>query len=141
MDPTPYVIPYAIVVFVLPWVISLYYVIRLKAFIHKNPQLPGYKDYNGISNVARHKAGRTLCKASPVIAHLYSRVIRWAIVTISSWVIGFALLGVTLWQLNNHDLLIDHSRGLYGPNEIHQIQGSQQGVAPYATQGAASGER
>lgn len=141
IDPTPYVILYAIVVFVLPWIITLYYVLRANAYIHNNPQLPGYINYNGISIIARLKAVRTLCKASPVIAHLNSRVIRWATVTIAAWLIGFAMLGGTLWHLNNHDLLIDHSRGLYGPNELHQKQSSQQGVAPYVAQGAPSGER
>ena len=122
IDPTPYVIPYAIAVFVLPWIITVYFMLRTNAYIRKNPQLPGHKNYAGLSAFGRLKAVRTLSKASPVIAHLYRKVIRCVIVTITAWVVGFAILSGTLWCLNNHDLLIDHSRGLYGPDEIHQGQ-------------------
>ena len=45
--------------------------------------------------------------------YLYGKVKRWFVITILSWVLGFIVLGITLFTLEQNNLLINHSKGIY----------------------------
>ena len=111
IDPTPFVIPYAIIIFLLPWIICASFMIRNMAFLSKKGLLNWGLDFE------KQKLAREFMKSDPQARSLYKQLKRWMIITIALWVGGFAVLGTTLYLMEENDLLINHSKGLYGPNE------------------------
>lgn len=86
IDPTPYVILYVFIFFILPF-----------SVLSKNQIKYVYKLYFSERDEVLEKI-----------------VKKWFFITLISWVIGFFLLGLVLFILESNNLLINHSKGLYG---------------------------
>jgi len=110
IDPTPFVIPYAIIVFLCPWIIYGAYLIRSMMLFAREGL---YRQH--LFN--RTEARNEIRKTNPEIDHIYKKAIRWLIITLGMWIIGFTVLGTTLYLMEENNLLINHSKGLYAPNE------------------------
>jgi hypothetical protein len=117
MDPTPFVIPYGIVVFALPWFITAVYALREMRLLYQAGVMEQANKLSPFAFRERRALHLRFLQQNPVAALIHRRAIRWGVATLTAWVVGFALLGATLFWMDRHDLLIDHSRGLYGPDE------------------------
>lgn len=111
IDPTPFVIPYAIVVFLCPWIVYGSFILRELALISKSGI---YKQHLGLK---RYAVIREFRKNNPQANYLHRKAIRWGITTGIMWITGFIILGTTLYLMEENDLLINHSKGLYAPSE------------------------
>ncbi len=112
INPTPFVIPYAIIVFVIPWLITAFYFIKFIALAIKNKQFAAI-GLSGISIKKIFEARKEFLTNNQEANVLNRKVIKLAISTIVIWVIGFISLGVTLFILESNNLLINHSKGIY----------------------------
>ena len=120
IDPTPFVIPYVILIFLLPWGLAASFLIRELALAQREGQLSRLMGFTGLSIIERIKAAREYRGSNPLAMRLHQKTVQWALITILLWIVGFVLLGSTLFIMDRNDLLINHSRGLYGPHEIRQ---------------------
>ena len=120
LDPTHFVVPYAIVVFLLPWLISAAYAMRELRLLYQSGVLAEMLKVPILDFKAQRTMRLRFYEEHPVADALHRRLIRCAIITIALWVVGFTILGSTLYWMEKNDLLINHSKGLYGPSEAHE---------------------
>lgn len=92
IDPTPIIIPYAIIVFLFPWLVFVYFCLRRWGIIsNKFPRFDKTTDSDSIGKIQ----------------------IKWMLITFLCWFLGFALMAGTLFLLEENNLLINHSKGIY----------------------------
>ncbi len=115
IDPAPFVIPYIVIVFLFPWIICAISMIRNVVYLAQNGLL-----YWGL-NSEKYKLARQFIRTDPQAHGLYKQLKRWILITAVLWIGGFIILGATLYLMEEHNMLINHSKGLYGPNESKQI--------------------
>jgi hypothetical protein len=117
LDPTPYMIPYVIIVFLAPWMISASYIIRELRLAYRSGVLGELMVLPPSAFRARRDIITRFFKTNTEVADLHKRLVRWCIVTIAAWVFGFLLLGAALFWMDQNDFMINHSMGLHGPGE------------------------
>lgn len=93
IDPTPFMYIFAVVVFLLPWLIYMYHIFQ-------------HTKKSGIKFI---EEGFWVSWKVP----LTKSNKKWFLITLICWVLGFALLGLTLYFLDQNNLLINHSKGIY----------------------------
>ena len=52
-------------------------------------------------------------KSDPILEHKHYQTIRWLKITLTSWILGFIFLAVTLFILEKNNLLINHIKGIF----------------------------
>jgi hypothetical protein len=109
INPTPYVIIYILSVFVLPWAICGSFVIRGLA---RARQL-GVNLFSGNAKTQILE----LQKTDQILSNLSKNTRKWFVIVFISWIMGFSILVFTLYKLESANLLINHSKGIYGAEE------------------------
>jgi hypothetical protein len=117
IDPTPFLIPYALIVFFLPWLVAAVFVLRGLKLLYQSGVMNELNKLSPFSFRERREIHRRYLKQNPEAAWVHKNAVRWGILTLAAWVVGFVLIGGTLYWMDQNDLLIDHSSGLYGPKE------------------------
>jgi len=97
IDPSPYVAAYGVLVFLAPWLVCMNFNIRKLLYARRA----------GISLLSWGASGqiRSLRQTDPYAAHLHKRLVTWMKVTLVMWLVGFAVLGLTLYLLHNRDVV------------------------------------
>jgi hypothetical protein len=108
IDPSPYAAVYAIAVFLCPWCIYGYFVI--KEYIH----IAGhYQEFLFIFKIKTFKEIKATREKDEKWKTLHANTIKWLKITILSWLLGFIFLASIMYWLESHNLLINHSKGIY----------------------------
>ncbi len=107
VNPSPYILVYIILVFFCPWCIYGTYVIREIHFLRK------HKVFIPFNIITTWKEVKKFRNKNAKSKYLYSKVKKWFVITIILWVLGFIVLGITLFTLEQNNLLINHSKGIY----------------------------
>lgn len=112
LDPTPFVFAYVIAVFIFPWAVFCSYLIREWNYL-KQKKVVGWlwvhpRQWSKIWEFRN---------TDPRSKYLFGKVKQWMFITFVAWVVGFVILGVTLYLLDANDLLINHSKGIYDPRK------------------------
>ena len=97
IDPTPYVAVYGVLVFFVPWLILGSYIVRGLVYAHSR----------GISLLSWRGGAEigALRQTDSYAAFLHRRSLRWFVITLAMWVVGFALLGLTLYFLHRKGIV------------------------------------
>ena len=114
IDPTPFIIPYAVIFFLLPFLIYAYHSIaEISLVVKKSDQ-----KYKFVIPFVSLLETMKIRRNDEEVGKKFKKAIKWLIICTITWLVGFFLLAAILIIMNSNDLLIDHSRGLYGPNEV-----------------------
>ena len=92
IDPTPYVAVYGVLVFLAPWLIFGSYIIR--SLVYARGKGISLFSWTGGAEI------RALRQTDSYAAFLHRRSLRWLVITLAMWIVGFALLGLTLFFLH-----------------------------------------
>jgi hypothetical protein len=112
INPVPYIIPYVIFFFLLPWSV---FVIKLVSEIYYL-----YRNKKGL-NIYSYKDAMRITKSNPEFLKRYKDVKKWLLITIIIWLIAFFSLIIILRIMEYNNLLINHSKGIYGQDEKHKF--------------------
>ena len=93
IDPTPYFLPYAVTVFLFPWLVYMLFT---------------FKYFDKMINLVFR--GRVWEAMKEPLSRSHKK---WLFITISCWTLGFILLLVVLLYLDMNNLLVNHSKGIY----------------------------
>ena len=102
IDPTPYVIPYAIVVFLCPWIVYASIIVRHCWLLKKNNISSNFLFEKSDDRAKRIEFLRTNQES----LNLRRKAVRWMVIVLLCWIIGFAFLAGTLLVLGINDMLI-----------------------------------
>lgn len=107
LDPVPYIRMYVLVVFILPWTVCGYYLVREYAHVwrHHTDRLFIFSRKT-LLDAARSRS------VDPVWIGLHRQSVRWQRITLFSWLVGAALLFCGLFWLESHDQLVNHRKGI-----------------------------
>jgi hypothetical protein len=96
-DPTPFVAVYVLIVFLVPWLI-------FAASILRNLQ---YARKSGIHLLSFDASAqiRALRQIDAYAAALHRRTIKWLVIVLCIWLIGFAVLALTLFLLHRQGIV------------------------------------
>jgi len=75
--------------------------------------LKNYPEFRIIYSFKQFKSMKELRKKDEKWGKLHNISMRWLKVTVYAWIGGFVVLGVSLYFLDSHDLLINYSKGIY----------------------------
>ena len=91
VNPEPYVAAYVVLVFLVPWLIYCSFIVRKLLYARKS----------GISLISSDASVRirALRQSDSYASYLHQRCLRWFVITLSMWVLGFGVLGLTLYLL------------------------------------------
>ena len=97
VDPTPFVAVYVVIVFVLPWLICVSFILRK---LH-------YASKSGISLLSFDASAqiRALRQVDPYAAGLHRRGLKWLVITLCLWLVGFAILILALYLLRKQGIV------------------------------------
>ncbi len=109
INPTPYIFAYFVIVFLCPWFRFAVCFFSDLRYLRKSNELK-LDEFNFIKRRKRIKKFR---KENEQARKSYSKVKKWFVITLISWILGFVVLGVVLLILEQNDLLINHSKGIY----------------------------
>ena len=98
INPTPYVFAYAFLVFFCPWCVYATHLVRELRFLMKNDIVQWFN----FSFISMWRSMKQFRKDNPEAKHLYGKVKKWLVITLASWIVGFALLGITLYVLDRN---------------------------------------
>jgi hypothetical protein len=115
IDPTPFIIPYAVVFFLLPWLIYVVLLFSNSFDLIKKSE----KKYKLFIPFLSLKEANNIYKSNSDSLKKYKKLKKWLLICVISWIAGFFLLALILFIMESNNLLINHSKGLYGPNEVH----------------------
>lgn len=101
IDPTPYVVIYAVIVFLCPWAIYTSYLIRELRVLRRNDVI----DWFSITGEQWQKI-KEFRKTNPESRYLYGKAKQWMRLTFICWVLGFTILAITLVVLSANGLLL-----------------------------------
>jgi len=96
IDPSPYLVVYGVLVFLVPWLIYGSFIVRALLYARS-------RGISLWSPAAREKM-QELRRTDSHAALLHQRTLRWFIITLAAWLVGFAVMCLTL--------LILHKRGI-----------------------------
>lgn len=111
IDATPYVMVYSAIVFLCPWLIFTSYLLRELQVLRKHKLL------RWLINTREWQSIQEFRKTNAESQYLYGKVKTWMKITLTFWIAGFVILGATLYLMDANDLLINHSKGIYGPDD------------------------
>ena len=117
IDPTPYVNVYAVIVFLCPWLIFASWVVRHTLFIRR--VRPSWFWWFGFAQWKEYAKFR---EQNPEAMAIWRGAMRWLMITAICWAIGLVVLAGTLFFMDRNDLLINHSKGIYGRDEVPEHQ-------------------
>ncbi len=106
INPTPYIVVYAILIFVLPWLIFTTYLI--KALFRSHQLNASIFTFGGYSYI------KELIKTDTTLKILYTKLKKSLIIVLFMWLVGAFILVVTLYSLNSNNLLINSNNGIIG---------------------------
>jgi len=91
IDPTPYVAAYGVVVFLVPWLVYGSFIVRSLMYARSC----------GISLLSWTASAqiRALRQTDSRAAFLHQRSLRWFVITLVTWLVGFAAMCLTLYLL------------------------------------------
>jgi hypothetical protein len=97
IDPTPYLAVYGVLVFLMPWLIYGSYIIRGLM----------YARTRGISLVSWTASAeiRALRLTDSHAAFLHQRSLRWLIIMLVMWLVGFTVMCLTLFWLHRRGIV------------------------------------
>jgi len=97
VDPDPYLVVYGVLVFLAPWLIYGSFIVRGLL----------YAQSRGISLLSRTSGAkiRELRRTDSHAASLHQRSLRWFIITLSMWLVGFAVMGLALFLLHKRGIV------------------------------------
>jgi hypothetical protein len=97
IDPTPFVAVYVVIVFVIPWLVYASYILRK---LH-------YAQRSGIHLLSFNASAqiRALRQIDPYAAELHRRTFKWLVIVLSIWIVGFAVLVLTLYLLHKDGIV------------------------------------
>jgi hypothetical protein len=107
-DPTPYVGMYAFVVFLCPWFIYAYCVIRECLYIRRN-----YPEYLSVCSIKAYKEKRKIRRGDANWWDIHRIAMKWLCITAVFWITGFSVLALGLYWLESHDLINTCSKVTY----------------------------
>jgi len=109
INPTPFVLVYAFIVFFCPWCIYIICLIRELRFLINNDII----HFFNLDFFKMWRITKQFRKNNPEAKYFYRKVKIWFVITLVSWLIGFFLLAITLYILECNNLLVNHSKGMY----------------------------
>ncbi len=97
IDPTPFVAAYVVLVFLVPWLIYGSFIVRGLVYARSR----------GISLFSRTASAqiRALRQSDARAAFLHRRSLRWFVITVSLWLIGFSVMCLTLYLLHRRGIV------------------------------------
>ncbi len=96
-DPSPFLVVYGTVVFLLPWLVYASYIVRGLMYAHSKGI--------GLFSWPSAASMRALRQIDSRAAFLYQRAKRWFFITLIMWVGGFTAMGVTLYVLHQRGIV------------------------------------
>ena len=97
IDPTPYLVVYGVLVFVAPWLIYGSFIVR--GLLHARS-----RGISLFSPTAGAKI-RELRRTDSIAASLHQRSLRWFLITLAMWLVGFAVMGLALFLLHKRGIV------------------------------------
>jgi hypothetical protein len=97
IDPTPFVAVYVVIVFVIPWLIYASYILRTLHYARRSSI--HLLSFNASAQI------RTLRQVDPYAADLHRRTLKWLVIVLSIWIVGFAVLVLTLYLLHKNGII------------------------------------
>jgi len=97
LDPTPYLIVYGVLVFLVPWLICGSFIVRGLLYARRR----GISLFSGSASVEIRELSRTDSRA----AFLHQRSLRWFVIGLAMWFGGFAVMGLTLYLLHRRGII------------------------------------
>jgi hypothetical protein len=91
INPSPYFVIYGVLMFLLPWLIFASFIVRGLLYARSR----GISLFSTTASAQIRELRRTDSRA----AFLHQRTFRWLIITLVMWLIGFAVMGLTLYLL------------------------------------------
>lgn len=108
IDPTPYLLVYTFLVFLLPWAVFVFWIGKQWIYLIKT-----HPEFAVILSFKQFRELRKLREFDASLMYMYSKTIRWIKITGLCWVTGFAILAITLFLLDKNGLLINYTKGIY----------------------------
>jgi hypothetical protein len=97
IDPDPYLVVYGVLVFLVPWLIYGSFIVRGLLYARSR----GISLFSFTASAQIRKLRRTDNRA----AFLHQRTLRWLVITLTMWVIGFAVMCLTLYLLHRRGIV------------------------------------
>ncbi|MCO5052086.1 MAG: hypothetical protein M9920_07265 [Verrucomicrobiae bacterium] len=97
LDPTPYVAVYGVLIFLVPWLIYMSFIVR--SLLYARRQGVSLFSLTGSAQM------RALARVDSYAAFLKRRALRWFVITLTMWFVGFAILGLTLYLLHKRGIV------------------------------------
>jgi hypothetical protein len=97
IDPTPFVAVYVVLVFLVPWLIYMSFIVRGLMYA-RSCGIP-------LLSSAASAQIRALRETDDRAAFLHRRSFRWLIILVIVWPVGFAVLGLTLYLLHRQGIV------------------------------------
>jgi len=97
IDVTPYVALYGVVVFLVPWLVFASYIVR--GLVYARGKGISLFSWTGGAQI------RALRNGDSYAAFLHRRSLRWLLITLGMWVVGFAVMGTTLFLLHRRGIV------------------------------------
>jgi hypothetical protein len=98
VDPTPYIVVYGAVVFLTPWLIYGSFIVR--GLLYARSKGIGLFSWTASDDI------RLLRQADSRAAFLHKRSLRWLIITGVMWLLGFAVMCLTLYLLHTKGIIV-----------------------------------
>src|SRR5215813_1365185 len=97
IDTSPYVAAYGVFVFLAPWLVCMSFNLRKLLYARRT----------GISlwSWGASEQIRNLRQTDAYAEYLHRRLVMWMKVTLVMWLVGFAVLGLTLYLLHNRGVV------------------------------------
>ncbi len=97
IDPSPYLVIYGVLVFLAPWLIYGSYIVR--GLMYARSKGIFLFSWTGGAQI------RALRQTDSHAAFLHQRSLRWFIITLVMWLVGFAVMGLTLYLLHRRGIV------------------------------------
>jgi len=97
IDPSPYLVAYGVLVFLVPWLIYGSFIVRGLLYARST----GISLFSTASSARIRELRRTDSRA----AFLHQRTVRWFFITLAMWFVGFAVMGLTLYLLHRRGIV------------------------------------
>lgn len=98
IDPSPYLVVYGVLVFLVPWLILGSFIVRGLLYARRC----------GISLLSWTASAqiRELRQTDSYASFLHRRSLRWLIIVATTWFVGFAAMGLTLYLLHQRGIIV-----------------------------------
>ena len=97
IDPSPFLVVYGVLVFLVPWLIFMSLIVRGLLYARKC----------GIPLLSWTASAqiRELRQTDSYAAFLHRRSLRWLMIVVATWLVGFAVMCLTLYLLHQRGIV------------------------------------